>query len=375
MKLVLLLNVGKGIGGGSYSLYKFFEKLSCSGHDVIIFGMSRNNHVIKNKKINSNLIIKDRIRLNIKFKGSRMIDNFFDKIYTTFVLNNFLKNNKDIDFICGYLTKEAVKAADLGKKFDINILNFVYESPPWMKKDLGEAWDKEFDKTRELWEKTRKAYLESDVLLSTSNLSKQWCDKWLSTKKVTDYIYPGIDLIRSKEKIIKKNQIIYMGRLDERKNIDKIIKALSLIKNPPRLIIAGGGDQRKYLEKLSTNLKVDSIFTGKVSEEKKWKLIRSSKFMVFASSHEGFGMPPMEALACEIPCICSDKPIFKEVYEDKVEYFKENDIDSLKEKIEFLLKNPDYCEKRGKQGRKYIEKKFSWKKSAEKIERILKHKI
>ena len=94
--------------------------------------------------------------------------------------------------------------------------------------------------------------------------------------------------------------------------------------------------------------------------------------MVFPSSFEGFGIPPMEALACGIPCICSDIPILKEVYKDYVEYFKEHNIDDMSDRISYLLENPLHCNERGKIGKEYVEDNFGWDKSAQKLEMKLK---
>ena len=109
--------------------------------------------------------------------------------------------------------------------------------------------------------------------------------------------------------------------------------------------LKGGGEEKQKLVRLANQAKVNCEFKGNVNDQEKWIEIKKSMFMVFPTSFEGFGMPPMEALYCEIPCICTDIPILKEVYQDKIEYFKENNVNDLCKKIEFLIKNKKYREK------------------------------
>ncbi|MBN1502108.1 glycosyltransferase family 4 protein [Candidatus Woesearchaeota archaeon] len=372
MKIIFINPFGKGLGGGGYSLFKFAEGLALRGHEVIIFGLSKDNKYLEGTSIPKNLQLFDRFYVPRKFKGAARLDKIVGYLFSRFTIEPYLRKNR-ADFICGSLRTSAIAVSLLGKKYNIPSVNFVFETPPWMEHDLKERWFKEYKGSfKKSWERTKKAYLATDILISNSALSKKWCEKWLGDKKVADFVYPGITLSELEPiHVKKKKQVIYIGRLDPYKNIDIVIKALSAINNAPIFVIAGGGKEERKLRKMSIDLGVKCGFTGVINDAEKWKLIRESMFMVFPSSHEGFGMPPMEALACEIPCLCSEKPIFREVYEDKVEYFKENDAEDLRKKIEYLIKNPGYRNKRGKDGREYIEKGFSWKKSAEKIEKIL----
>lgn len=372
MKLLFLIENPREIGGGDYSIFKFAEFLARNGNEVIIFAQNKNTFY-ENYDLPRSIKIYYRGSLKRYFRGCEFLNRRYRSVYDYFLLNNFIKENPDIDYVCGYLRDSAIKAVRIGKKFNIKTVNFVFENPLWMEKDLKEKWHKEFQGGfKKSWLTTKQAYIESDILLSNSLISKKECESWIN-KEVQDFIYPGLDLQMADDvKIDKKeNQIIYIGRLDSYKNIDDIIKSLSKIKNPPLLAIVGDGPEKENLVKSSNKLMVKTKFWGNIDDFQKFQQIKKSLFMVFPSSHEGFGMPPMEALYCEIPCICSDKPIFKEVYGGKVEYFKEHDLIDLSKKINFLADNAEYRRKRGKEGRKYIKHKFSWEEAADKIETIL----
>ncbi|MCK5281786.1 MAG: hypothetical protein KAK00_00080 [Nanoarchaeota archaeon] len=75
----------------------------------------------------------------------------------------------------------------------------------------------------------------------------------------------------------------------------------------------------------------------------------------------------MESSYCKIPCICPDKVIFKEVYENKIIYFKENNINDLVDKIKDLIKREKSdINNLGINGKIYIKNRFSLEKFAKK---------
>ena len=80
--------------------------------------------------------------------------------------------------------------------------------------------------------------------------------------------------------------------------------------------------------------------------------------MVFPSSFEGFGMPPMEALAAGTPCICSNIPILRELYGEYVDYVEVHDIKMMAEKIKLLATDKNYREMSASRGKKIHWGKF-----------------
>lgn len=90
----------------------------------------------------------------------------------------------------------------------------------------------------------------------------------------------------------------------------------------------------------------------------------------FPSLYEGFGLPPLEAMAAGVPVCVSDIPVFHEIYENAAEYFDPYDIESMASIIKSLLENEVRKKELVKLGKERA-KKFTWQKSAAKHMEII----
>ena len=373
MRLVFLIYNTRNPAGGSYSIFKFAEYLANRGHNVTIFADLKPIYFY-NHQLPKTIEIKYRGSLYGLFKGSSMLDQIWRFFYKKIVIEPFLKKNP-IDFIIGFLRQEAITVVKLSKKFKIASVNFIFENPLWMERVLGQKFIKEYKgKFKRSWKQTEIAYKQSDILLPNSELTRFECSIWLN-RQIHEPIYPGVSVPENLKEIKEEYQIIYVGRLNEYKNVNEIIEALANINNPPKFVIVGSGEEHRKLKILAKINNVKCEFKGRLTDREKWVEIKKSLFMVFPTSFEGFGMPPMEALYCGVPCVCTDIPILREIYDNKVEFFREHDVEDLSNKMKFLIANPKYRKKRGKEGKKYIISKYTWEKAAKNIETVLiKHK-
>lgn len=108
----------------------------------------------------------------------------------------------------------------------------------------------------------------------------------------------------------RKNQLIFVGSLIERKGVNYLIQAMaSLVASQPdiRLIIVGEGKDRVLLEELTKQLGLQEsiIFMGTQSQEKVSELMRESRLFILPSIEEGQGVVLVEALASGTPSIGS----------------------------------------------------------------------
>ena len=185
--------------------------------------------------------------------------------------------------------------------------------------------------------------------------------------------YPAAQGEILSEKISEKYKIpdkyyLYLGTLEPRKNIERLIEAYSEAKKHakiPKLVIAGGKgwlfeEIFKRVEELS--LKDDVIFTGYVDDNDVPELMRHARAFCFPSLYEGFGMPPLEAMSCGVPVIVSDCSSLPEVV--GVCGIQVNPY-SVEEISDALIKmtDSDFVAEQRRLSVKQAEQ-FSWEKSA-----------
>ena len=200
------------------------------------------------------------------------------------------------------------------------------------------------------------------------------------TKNKIRVIYHGYDaqdfhrISKTEQEDIKEkfdlpaNFILYIGRLEIKKNIPNLIAAYKLLENNDwPLVLAGrwGNFGRKEIEALLTpEYKDKIILLGYVSQKNYSQLMAAASLFVFPSKFEGFGIPILEAMACGTPVLCSDLPVLKEVAANAAMYCNPDDINDIKNKLAQFIANPELKILFKHLGLHRVEN-FSWEKSAQ----------
>lgn len=232
----------------------------------------------------------------------------------------------------------------------------------------------------------------ADLILTVSEFSKSEIIKYLNMpEEKVRVMYPGVDLElfhpgypdeqvqRAKKKYgIDGDYILYLGTIEPRKNIQRLIEAYDklvtegTVKNLPRLVLAGGrgwlcDDIYKAAEKASLRDKVQ--FTGYVDEEDIPLLLTGAEFLAFPSVYEGFGTPPVEALACGTPVLTANVASMPEVLREHAVYADPYSTDSIAEKIHYLHEHAELRERMKQEGPEYV-KRYNWKNSVRALKQI-----
>lgn len=169
--------------------------------------------------------------------------------------------------------------------------------------------------------------------------------------------------------------ILYVGRIEARKNIITILKALYKIKKLGlnyKLVNVGpmGWKHEMVLQEVhKLNLQEDVIFPGYVPEDDLIKFYNAADLFVYPSLYEGFGLPPLEAMACGTPVITSNTSSLPEVVGDAGIMVDPMDINSLTEFMYNVLTDKNLQNKMIKKGLKR-SKMFTWEKTAQKTWQI-----
>lgn len=196
-----------------------------------------------------------------------------------------------------------------------------------------------------------------DVLGCRSVTESDYVKEALREEKNPFICYSGIpeNYICDFEKIRRKYdqedvwKFVYVGRLVQYKNIDKIIIALAKLKGLNfTLDIIGEGDSKNYLQKLCTlhNMEDKVTFRGKMSREETQKLVQQSQCFIMISEAEVFGLVYLEAMAAGCITIGSYKGGIDGVIQNGINGFlcKSGDADGLANRIEEII-NLDKDEK------------------------------
>jgi len=234
-----------------------------------------------------------------------------------------------------------------------------------------------------------KAVRQADVIITISENSKAEIIKSYKVDPTKiEIISPAVDhkeyFPKNKTEISKvinkygiiKDYILYTGTLEPRKNIVGILKSYSLLPKPLRekhsLVLAGGKGwlDEEIEEKLNELKDLNIIRTGYVADEDLPAIYSGATVFVYPSFYEGFGMPPLEAMACGLPVITSNNSSLPEVVGDAGIMVNANDIRELTKSIEKVLNSPELQKEMIKKGLKQASK-FSWEKSAKKLKELI----
>ena len=158
----------------------------------------------------------------------------------------------------------------------------------------------------------------------------------------------------------KKQYILAVGGGIAKNNI-LTAKAMQLINKKNIKLVLTGNIPENVLIKLKSYENVKLI--GRVSDEDLVSLYRNAICLCFPSVAEGFGIPPVEAMALDCPVIVSDRDSLPEVCGKAALYCNPNDVNSLARQLNLIITDKNIEKQLIEEGKKNL-KRFSWKKTA-----------
>ena len=140
----------------------------------------------------------------------------------------------------------------------------------------------------------------------------------------------------------REDFLLYPARRWPHKNHERLFEAFALLRAERpglRLVLTGGGHSGAVPDGVETR--------GQVSADELVSLYRRASVLVFPSLYEGFGQPPLEAMACGCPVACSDAASLPEVCGDAARYFHPDDPRQIAAAVLDVLSDPDEWSRRG----------------------------
>jgi len=179
------------------------------------------------------------------------------------------------------------------------------------------------------------------------------------------------EIEKTKAKFCTEGELIlYLGAIRPHKNLVKLLEAVSLLIRKGNLhchLVIGGGKETElfFLKEMAEKLGISKyvFFTGSLTDSEMVGLLNAADVFVFPSLEEGFGLPPLEAMACGTPVITSDSSSLPEVVGDAALLVDPYNVRALAHAIQHLLRDEELRNKLIEKGYERV-KLFSWEKTA-----------
>ena len=318
-----------------YAGFYLDEKISELSNDIV-FGKRIKNRIPFTGKITE--------KFNSTFTNYKISKFCPDIIHKTYYSNNVPKNKSKIILSVMDLWHEKNSNYNyMPKRNSINIADHIICISNNTKKDLVKIYEVDPNKV-------------TVIYLGIENFEK----------------YKTIPVSKSKD----KPYLLYVGARGRYKNFGNFVEAFSRsknLKNDFNILCFGGGNFTKDEEFLFRKNKIQHlVFKSKKNDDQTlYNLYKNAMCLVFPSSHEGFGLPPLEAMSLGCPVISSNYEAILEGVGNAAALFDPFQIEEIKAQLEKTLYSREIIEKLIKNGISQT-KKFSWKKCAEETLEIYK---
>lgn len=233
-----------------------------------------------------------------------------------------------------------------------------------------------FDKNDPTISRMKKTFNRVDHIFSISNNTKKDVIELLGVNESKiSVVHLGVDLDvfknqNNKKSNIEKPYILYVGTRKGAKNFNRFLEACSnsvIIKNKIKIVVFGGENfDFNELSKIKKFGFLDGIVEHMTGDDKKLAALYASALcFVYPSIYEGFGLPPLEAMASGCPVAASNTSSMPEIINNAGEYFNPYDTEDIQNTIERIILSNTRREELISLGYENI-KLFSWSKCAKK---------
>jgi glycosyltransferase involved in cell wall biosynthesis len=176
-------------------------------------------------------------------------------------------------------------------------------------------------------------------------------------------------------KLPDKPYVLCLGSLEPRKNLSTLLKAWAILqarfRGDVQLVVAGASANPSVFARSERCLHADNVFfAGYVPDEALPALYSGALGMVYPSLYEGFGLPPLEAMACGCPVITSETTSLPEVVGDAALLIDPLDPESIAEAIRRVVEDAELREAMRAGGLRQASR-FSWDRCAHSTWKIL----
>jgi glycosyltransferase involved in cell wall biosynthesis len=188
-------------------------------------------------------------------------------------------------------------------------------------------------------------------------------------------IFRPVDREEAREQVRNRHGVdapfvLFVSTIEPRKNVPSLLRAMwqliECYKEDVHLVLAGGKgwlyeDTFAVVDELNMDHRVH--FVGRVTSEELLYLYNAAEMLAHPAFYEGFGLPPLEAMACGLPVVVSDVASLPEVVGDAGLLIDPHDVDELTVAIWRTLNDPDLRQEMVEKGQRQAAR-FSWERAA-----------
>jgi len=308
------------------------------------------------------------------------------------------KDNKQVTYIYLWagnnLLSNLFILPRIAKRQHLDVMMFQnFVSPFYRGKKIVYIFDILFKSFPQFFTKTERIYFFfikylarfSDRIVTLSETEKKRMVEFGYAKEERiDAIYIGVDsvfktlknhsLSRIEQVKAKYNlperYLLYVGRVNKRKNIENLLQALPLINDKFIPLVIVGKEDWKQVDYTSFvengGVRERILFTGWTDDEDLPVIYSLATVFCFPSFAEGFGLPPLEAMASGVPVVTSNVTSLPEICGKAVLYVSPENPSEMANAVNNLLENKSFYQLKASEGIEHA-REFTWEQAAKKF--------
>ena len=348
-RLVCFVNgiFGEGVGGGDIYFYFMARAVLDAGYPVHFFGGHAFKRYLEKQNLPLNITLTDSGPGNLGDVGTlsgqfRLLWDFGRRLVGTFPRLNEIKPDDiayamsdfwfdTIPLICCRARKKILYLGMIAPTFgqilfkhradvtSIRLPSLYY----WMSQQLSLRWFR---------------HCRGGIVTYSHPEMRDYLKRFGYVESNLWYVPNGSDVTTAEHvpEQSKKFDLVWTGRVHPQKGVDDLLATLSWLKQRlPGFRAIVVGKSKDTLEPLARQLGLaDNVFfSGLVSEEEKFRLLKSSRVFVMPSRYESWGIVVGEALACNIPVVAYELDAYRPVFGNLLHYVKPFEIEAFKQAV------------------------------------------